>query len=320
MQLELYLQNSNNGTVYDITDVAEQIQVSQTLDGDAGKLTCILQKDPNNKLQIANGSIISFIVNKTGFFFGYVFKIGTDADQNYKITCYDQMRYLKNSDVYTTANMTSSQIFEKICNDYGLKYNVKVPSYYKPEPYVHDNKTLYTIIKRGIDLADIAENAQYFIADRFGTLTWSEFSYEKTNIQLGGGSLMTSYQYEKSIDDDTYNQIKIYRDNKDTGKRDIWIVKDGNNITKWGMLQFLKKADDDVNSGQIRQTAENYLKVKNRETETLKLEAEGNLELIVGRGIKFVLPREGIDKWLWIKSCTHTFTKYSHTMDLELEV
>lgn len=320
MKLELYLQNSNDGTIYDIAEIAQQVQVSQTIDGDAGKLTCILQKDPNNKLQIANGSIISFIVNGIGFFFGYIFKIGTDADQNYQITCYDQLRYLKNSDVYVNSNQTASEIFADICNKFQLRYEVKVPSYYKPEPYVHDGKTLYTIIKRGLDLADINENTQYFIADRFGTLTWSELSYEKTNVQLGNGSMMTSYQYEKSIDDDTFNQVKMYRDNQETGKRDVWIVKDSDNIKRWGTLQLLQKADDDTNTSQIRETAENYLKVKNRETETLKLEAEGIPELIIGRGVKFVLPREGIDKWLWIKSCTHTFTKYSHTMDLELEV
>jgi hypothetical protein len=320
MKLELYLQNSNDGTVYDISNIAEEIQVSQQLDGDAGKLTCILQKDPNNLLKIANGSIVSFIVDGTGFFFGYVFKIGTDADENYKITCYDQMRYLKNSDVMTTSNMTASNIFAKICDNYGLRYSINVPSYYVPEAYVHDNKTLYTIIKRGMDLACINENAQYFIVDRFGTLVWSEFSYEKTNIQLGGGSMLTSYTYEKSIDDDTYNQIKLYRDNDTTGKRDTWIVKDSDNIKKWGILQYLKKADDDVNASQIRQTAENYLKVKNSETETLKLEAEGIKELTVGKGIKFVLPRENIDKWMWITSSTHTFTKYTHTMDLEVEI
>lgn len=319
MNLELYLQNSNDGTVYNIADIAEQIQVSQTLDGDAGKLECTLQKDPNNILQIANGSIISFIVNKIGVFFGYIFKMGTDALQNYKIVAYDQMRYLKNSDVYATFDMTASQIFEKICNDYELKYTIKVPSYYKPEPYLHDNKTLYTIIKRGIDLANINEKAQYFICDRFGTLTWSEFSYEKTNIQLGDGSMLTSYTYEKSIDDDTYNQIKFYRNNEESGKRDIWIVKDSDNIKRWGTLQLLKKADDDDNSSQVRQSAENYLKVKNRETETLKLEAEGIIDLNIGKGVKFVLPRENINKWMWIKSCTHTFTKYTHTMDLELE-
>ena len=37
------------------------------------------------------------------------------------------------------------------------------------------------------------------------------------------------------IDDDTYNQIKVYRENKDAGTREIWLVKDSNN-----MLLFIK--------------------------------------------------------------------------------
>ena len=320
MKLELYIQNSNDGTVFDASNIAEEIQVSQSLDGTAGSLSCTLQKDPNNLLKLANGSIVSFIVDGVGFFFGYIFKIEASDKQDYKITCYDQLRYLKYNDVYTTINMTSSQIFEKICLDYNLRYTIKVPSYYKLEPYLHSNKTLFTIIKRGIDLSNIYENAQYFIADRFGVLTWSELSYEKTNIQLGDNSIMTSYDYEKSIDGDTYNQIKMYRDNKDTGKRDIWLVKDSDNIKKWGTLQLLKKADDNRNSSQIRQTAENLLKTKNRETQTLKFSADGILDLIVGRGIKFVLQQEGIDAWMWIKSCTHKFTKYKHTMDLEVDI
>lgn len=320
MKLELYLQSTNTGKVYDISNVAEQIKVTSSITGDAGKLTCILQKDPNNLLEIANGSLISFVVDGKGFFFGYVFKIGTDADANYEITAYDQMRYLKNNEVYTTAYMSASDIFAKICNDYGLRYKIKVPAYYVPEPYIHDKKTLYQIIERGINYANINENAKFFIKDEFGTIIWSELSYEKTNIQLGGGSMLTQYKYEKSIDDDTYNQIKLYRDNDTTGRRDVWIVKDSNNIKKWGLLQYLSKADDDVNQAQIVQTAQNYLKVKNRETETLKLTAEGIKELTAGKGIKFVLPREKIDKWMWIINATHTFTKYIHTMELEVEI
>lgn len=320
MKLELYLQNSEDGKVYDISNIAEEIEVTQQLDGEAGKLTCILQRDPNNLLSISNGSIVSFIVDGTGFFFGYVFTIGTDAEENYKITCYDQLRYLKNSDVMVTGGMTSSEIFTKICNDYGLKHTVKVPTYYRPESYLHNNKTLYKIIKRGMDLASLHDKAQYFIKDIFGTLTWSELSYEKTNVQIGAGSLLTDYKYEKTIDKDSYNQVKLYRDNEATGKRDVWIVKDTNNIKKWGLLQFLQQADDDANEAKVREQAENYLKVKNSETETLKLEAQGILELTVGRGIKFVLPRENIDKWMWIISSTHRFTKYSHIMELEVAV
>lgn len=333
MKLELYLQNSNSGTVYDISNIATDIQVTQTLDGEAGKLTATLKKDPNNLLQIANGSIISFIVDNKGFFFGYVFKISTDDSGDYKITCYDQLRYMKYSDVLATSGLTASDIFAKICQDYGLRYQIKVPTSYVPEAYLHDNKTLYAIVKRGKDLASLNDNAQYFIRDDFGTLVWSELSYEKTNVQLGEGSALTGYDYEKSIDGDTYNQIKLYRDETTkqttskgstktvkTGKRQVWLVKDSDNIKRWGTLQFLKKVDDNLNSAQVRQLAENYIKAKNKETETLKLEALGIPELRVGRGIKFVLPKENIDKWMWITSCIHKFTKYEHKMTLEVEV
>lgn len=320
MKLELYLQNSNTGKVYDISDIAGEVQVTTTITGEAGKLTCILQKDPNNLLQIANGSIVSFIVDGVGMFFGYVFMVGTDAEENYKITCYDQMRYLKNSDIYTTSNMTASDIFAKICKDYNLKYNVKVPTNYIPEPYIHDKKTLYSIIERGMNYASINDKKFYFIKDEFGVLTWSELEAEKTNIQIGSGSLLLGYKYEKSIDDDTYNQIKVYRENKDAGTREIWLVKDSNNIKRWGILQMLQKADDELNEAQIKQLAEDYLKVKNRETEKLTLQANGVKELTAGKGIKFILERETINKWMWIISATHTFTKYQHTMELEVEI
>ena len=320
MKLELYVQNSNDGTVYDISEVAQQIQVSQSLTDIAGKLTCILQKDPNNLLKIANGSSVSFIVDGKGFFFGYIFKIGTDMDENYKITCYDSLRYLKNQDIYTLKDLTASEIFEKICKDYEIRYEIKAPITYKPKPYQYSNKSLYTIIQRGLDLASINDKKRYFIIDNFGTLTLSELGLEKTNVILGDSSLVTSYTYEKSIDDDTYNKIKLYRENKDAGKIDVWIVKDSDNIKRWGTLQLLEQADDSLNSAQVREVAENYLKVKNRETEKLKLQGDGILELTCGRGARIMISRESIDKWMWIISSTHTFTKDSHVMDLEVEV
>lgn len=320
MKLELYLQNSNTGKIYDISDIAEQIEVYSSLGGEAGKLTCLLQKDPNNLLQVANGSRVSFLVNGKGFFFGYIFKIGTDADENYQITAYDQMRYLKNSDVYVTKNQTASDIFKKICKDKGLKYKIKVATKYKPDACLHDGKTLYAIIEKGMNLASLYDKKKYFIRDDFGTIVWSELGAEKTNIQLGDSSYVNSYTYEKSIDQDVYNQVKLYRDNEKSGKRDVWIVKDSDNIKKWGLLQFLKKADESDNASKIKEQAKNYLKKYNAEVETLKMEADGIVDVVAGRGIKFVLAREKINKWMWVKSATHRFTKYSHTMELEVEI
>ena len=82
----------------------------------------------------------------------------------------------------------------------------------------------------------------------------------------------------------------------------------------------MKKADDKDNSSKIKEQINNYLKRYNKEVETLKLQADGIIELTAGRGIKFVLKREKIDKWMWIKSATHKFTRYSHTMELEVEI
>ena len=320
MQLELYLQNSSNGKIFDISQLAGQITVTKNIEGNAGKLTVLLQKDPRELLQIANGSIISFIVDRVGIFFGYVFNIGTDATKTYKLTAYDQMRYLKNEEVYVTKDLTSSQIFQKICYDNQLKCSVKVASNYKPSAFLHDKKTLYEIINRGRKLANIYENKQYYITDEFGILTWSELSSEKTNIILGEKSLLTDYQYEKSIDKDTYNQVKIYRDNEETGKRDVWIAKDSDNIKKWGKLQLLQKADENDTSAMIQETIKNLLKLKNREIETLKLNALGVKELQAGKGFKFILESENIKQDMWIISSTHKFEKDSHKMELEVYI
>lgn len=320
MDLKLYLQNSNTGTVYDISDLASDIQIAKNIEGNAGKLTALLQKDPNNILQIANGSIVSFIADGVGIFFGYIFTIGTDAKETYKITAYDQLRYLKNEEVYVTKNLTASQIFEKICYDNQLRYQIKVPSNYVPSAFLHDKKTLYDIINRGRKMANVYENRQYYITDEFGILTWSELSAEKTNLILGEGSLLTDYQYERSIDKDSFNQIKIYRDNQTSGKRDVWLAKDSNNLKRWGKLQYLQKADENDTEAMIQETLQKLLKVKNRETQTLKLNALGVNELQAGKGFRFILNRENINQDMWIVSSTHNYNKDSHTMSLEVYI
>ena len=54
MNLEVYLQNSNTGTIYNITDITQEIQFNDSMDGEAGKLTTILEQDPHGLLQISN--------------------------------------------------------------------------------------------------------------------------------------------------------------------------------------------------------------------------------------------------------------------------
>ena len=63
--------SKGNKHTYDISSLVDSIQHSTVLEGQAGKLTFQMQKNPEeNKLIIYNGSIIQFYRDKVGIFFG----------------------------------------------------------------------------------------------------------------------------------------------------------------------------------------------------------------------------------------------------------
>lgn len=321
MNLKMTVQNSETGTIYDISELVGNIKYDTELSESPGKLTFICQRDPNGILQIECGSLIHFIIDDFGIFVGYVFDMSTDGNDVYSITAYDQMRYLKNKEVYQTSNQTASEIFESVCKDSGLKYEVVTPSVYKPDDYVHDNATLFSVIQYGIDRANTQEaNKHYFIRDNYGTLQFTELKERKTNIIIGEESLLTSFKYNISIDSDTFNTVKIYRENKDTGKREVWKELDSYNQGKWGLLQHLEKANDNMNEAQIREYADKLLKLKNRETQSLKLTAIGAKEITAGSGFRVSLPIVGIEQDMWVKKASHKYSYLDHIMDLEVVI
>jgi len=341
MTYELLIQNALTGTVYDITTLAGNIQYQTQLGGQPGKLTFSVQQDPNNLLQMVCGSVVRFTVDNIGVFYGFIFIMGTDATGVYKITAYDQMRYLKNEEVYTTSNMTASQIFELICRDVypgvrvsvtgdtyrppALPYKIATPTTFIVPEYFHDRKTLYSIIEYGIDRTNIAEGEKpvadrksYFIKDNFGVLEFTELGQGLTNLIIGERSLLTSYQYEISIDKNTYNSVVIVRDNEATGRRDSWVAFHSGTQGQWGKLQTVQEADKNANEAQIAKMAKDLLALRNRETKTMKLTALGQVGLVAGSGFLFELEKLGIKQNMWITAATHNYGRDYHTMELSV--
>ena len=320
MIYKLECQNSLTGTIYDVVTLAGTISHQTTLDGQPGKLTVSLQQDPNGILELVCGSILRFSVDDVGIFYGYIFTMGTDATGVYKITAYDQMRYLKNKETYITSNETASAVFGRVCKDnfQASQYKVIIPSTFIAPEYNHAGKALYETINYGIQYANVNEKKQYFVKDKFGVLQFTELGQEKTNLIIGDESLLTSYQYEISIDKNTYNSVKVYRDNEKTGKREVWIEFDSTTQKQWGKLQTVVQAKEEQNEAQIRELANNYMKLYNRETKTMKLTALGRPELVAGSGFTFQLEKLGINQAMWITSATHTYEKDFHTMQSEV--
>lgn len=115
-------QESKQG--FDVSELAYNINYMTTLEGQAGKLTFNLKKDPNNILQISMGSVVKFWCDDVPVFYGYVFNIKTNREEVYQVTAYDQMRYLQNHDYFLTENQSLQDIFKQICGQ--LKFNYKI--------------------------------------------------------------------------------------------------------------------------------------------------------------------------------------------------
>lgn len=322
MNVELIIQDSNSGKIYDITNLVKNINWETTLQGQPGKLTFDYIK--TEKVFFSEGSPLTFKVNGTGVFYGFVFKNSITEKGKISVTAYDQLRYLKNSDTYVIKNMTASGIFEKLCKDYQLKYRVVHPSSYVIASRVFDNKTLFDIIQTALNETLAYTSNRFAIRDNFGILEFVDLSKLKTNLFVGDESLLYSYTCDSSIDSDTYNQVKLIRENEDIGKRELYIVKDSSSIKKWGLLQYFEKMDKDANAAQISDRAQKLLALKNRPTKSLKLNCLGDLRVFAGCGIVVGienLKNEGFGdpKYYVVTQCTHKFKNCQHTMELEVE-
>lgn len=324
MKIELIIQDNASGMIYDISELVDgPITWETSLLNQPGKLTFNYIDD--NKVNIHEGSVISFKVDGVGLFFGYVFKRGITDEEKIPITAYDQLRYLKNKDIKTFSNMTASQIFTSICAEANLKTRIVEDNSYIVAPYRHDSKTLFEMIQHGIDETLSNTGNWYIVKDNFGILEYIHVNSLKTDLVIGDGSLLNNFDYESSIDDDTYNQVQLIKENKETKKRERFIVKDSNSIKNWGMLQYFEKVDENANAAQIQAKGEMLLKLKNRVTKTLKINSLGSLKVAAGSGIVLSiskLSKEGIsdNQYFMVRNCTHEFENNLHTMQLDMVV
>ena len=138
-----------------------------------------------------------------------------------------------------------------------------------------------------------------------------DFLISKSNIR--------DYSYTTSIDDNTYNKIKLAYDNKETGVREIFQTQNDENMAKWGTLQYYEK----VNSKEIAVLrAESYLKIYNRKTRNLQIKnAWGDVRVRAGTGVYINLDIGDIilHNRMWVENVKHNFEKNNYTMDLMLK-
>jgi hypothetical protein len=167
----------------------------------------------------------------------------------------------------------------------------------------------------------MANTNRFFVFfDDFGELSLRNVNDFLAGFYIGDESQMTGFEYGRDIDQDTYNLVKLYRDNQETGKRELFVAQDSANIARWGVLQLYESVDEGMNTAQINEMLTQLVRLKNREQKSLKINAIGDIRVRAGMYLPIIIESLGINQPMLVDEAKHKFDGEDHTMDLTLKV
>ena len=312
MQFELIIDNGRDKLMPLVTDGAVW---STERKGAPGKLTFTVLKD--SLLDFHEGDVVSLSVDGRHLFYGFVFTKKRDKKHHIAVTAYDQLRYLANKDTMAYENLTASDVIRMIAEGYRLSLGEIEETEFRIADRVEDNSTLFDIIYNALDIELTNKGNMYVLFDDFGKLALKSLGSMKLDLLLDDETA-ENFDYSSSIDSDTYNRIKLSYDNKDTGKRDIYIAQDGSRINDWGVLQLHETLQEGENGAAKADALLDLYNVKTRKLKVTK--AFGDARVRAGSMVivKLGVGDMNVQNYMLVEKCAHTFNGSEHWMDLTL--
>lgn len=318
--MEVLIDN-RNGKVYEMP--VRSVSWKTERIGKSGEFEAELIIENSLEFPIANGAIVRCTDGPRNIFYGYVFKVGEGLNSVVTVKAHDQLRYLMYNDTFVIPAMTATKAIEKIIKSANLNIGFLADTRYTVPGIVEDDKKAFDVVMKYLDSTLIATNRNFIIYDNFGELILRDIVNMKLpsdEFYIGEESLLYDFQYEKSIDDETFNRVKLVHDNEETGKREVYIAQDSGNIAKWGRLQKFKKVDANMKAAQIQDLANKMIQLHNREIESLDLSCLGEWRVRAGRFIYFHIEKLGISQYFMVDECKHEWVEGVHTMVLKVKV
>ena len=308
--IQLIIHNHVNQERLNFTDLVESISLSTEMNKPSKlKFTYLKQG-----FQAPNGSLVIFSYKDKVMFKGYIFN-SINTEKHIEVLCYDQLRYFQNKDSFITKNQTLSNVLKFIISKNQLEEGVIEDTQVVLDSKIYQNKAYLDVLEEMIDFTLIQSDKQFILRDENGKICLRDLTTLKTNVIIGTGYLASSYTYEKSIDENTFNAVKLTKKNGET--LESFLVVDSFNINKWGLLQYYEEVEN-LSDTLIKQKAEELLNYYNKETKKLSFnDCILNENCIAGNIIQVYLENLGINQNCVIKSATMDF---KNTMRMNLEV
>lgn len=316
---------------WDISDIATEIEWTTDIDFAAGELKFTLI-ETDEGFYPKNGDVVSFQWDGQKTFFGYVFSTSLKSSGAIEVVAYDRLRYLKNQDTIVWPVGTALQRFNSIMERLRLPHKNSSENTLDLEPEVSDGKTYFDMLKSAFDATETSSGNRYVMRDLYGTVEFVRVSTTngaylplRTGLVIGDNSLLTDFTYGASIDE-LYNVVKLIKETEDEQKRTVYTTQTANSYEsqmKYGTLQIVEKADNELNESQMYARANQLLRQYNKEKVTLTIDAIGDLTLRAGT--RFYIDISALKKLgvgmreVLAAKVTHKFgADWSMTVDVEV--
>lgn len=312
MKVEFLIQH---GDKLFIPAVEEGFTWSTDRKGSPGQLNFTVIKD--DILDFTEGDAVRLRIDDTDVFYGFVFSKKRTKNNTISVTAYDQLRYLKNKDTYVYENKTADEVIQMIATDFQLQTGVLENTGFKIASRVEENTSLFDIIQNALDVTLENKNEMYVLYDDFGKITLKNIANMQLNVLIDEETA-EDFDYTSSIDNNTYNKVKLTYDNDKTGTREVYIAQHGENINKWGILQHFETLKEGEN-GQAK--ADALLSLYNRKTRNLSIKnAFGDIRVRAGSLIPIILNLGDVkvQNMMLVEKCKHEFKDDLHLMTLTL--
>lgn len=306
----------HNGQLFS-PPVLDGIKIEWERTGTPGKLTFTTVKTDMVTMSFQEGDPVCFYYDDKPIFMGYVFTKKRDREQHIEVTCYDQIRYLKNKYTYVFENKTATQIVKAMCDDFGLRLGTMDNTAYVIPAVAEENKAAIDIVLNVLDETLLNTGNMFVLYDDFGKLQLKNCA-NMVSTTLIMEDTAENFDYSSSIDGETYNSIILYYKDKDNGIK-LYTASDKDNIKQWGMLRYF----EEVKTPAIGQNKANaLLQLYNKKTRELKV--KGAFGDVMVRGgtlipVKLHLGDVEVSNYMLVEKVTHNFDADNYTMDLTLE-
>lgn len=283
--------------------------------GTPGKMSFKVVKD--SVINFHEGDKVTFSYGGSDMFCGYVFKKQRTSDGLISVTVYDQLRYFKNKDTYSYSNLTATELINRIATDCGVFCGKLSDTGYAIPSRVESGVSLMDICQRAIDLTFDATGKLFALYDECGALRLSNIEEMALDLLIHAGAA-GDFDYTSSIDDETYNYIKLAYEDNDSGETVFHCASDPELIKRWGKLQYYGKVETGEDGFAL---ANSMLNIYGGKTRKLRIsDVVGDVQVKAGCLLPVQMDLGDLDfnSFLMAEKVVHTFDHNMHTMDLTL--